>query len=48
LRDLKAIKNALDCYPSILDYWINFGIIKTKDNWEEFIKIRTGDKIGYL
>jgi hypothetical protein len=38
LCDLKAIKNALDCYPSILDYWINFGIIKTKDNWEEFIK----------
>lgn len=40
LRDLNAIKNALDCYPSILDYWINFGIIKTRDNWEEFIKTR--------
>ena len=38
IRDLKAIKNALDCYPSILDYWINFGIRKTRDNWEEFIK----------
>ena len=38
LRDLSAIKQALDCYPSILDYWINFGIRKTKDNWEEFIK----------
>ena len=38
LRDLKVIKNALDCYPSILDYWINFGIIKTRDDWEEFIK----------
>jgi hypothetical protein len=38
LRDLKAIKNALDCYPSILDYWVNFGIRKTRDNWEQFIK----------
>ena len=40
LRDLNAIKNALNCHPSILDYWINFGIIKTRDNWEEFIKAR--------
>ena len=38
LRDLNAIKNALACYPSILDYWINFGIGTTRDNWEEFIK----------
>ena len=38
LRDSKAIKNALNCYPSILDYWVNFGIKKTRDNWEEFIK----------
>lgn len=38
LRDLNAIKNALACYPSILDYWINLGIKKTRDRWEEFIK----------
>jgi len=38
LNDLFAIKNALDCHPSILDYWINFGIKQTRDNWETFIK----------
>lgn len=38
LRDLNAIKNALACYPSILDYWINLGIKKTRDRWEEFVK----------
>ena len=45
LRDLNAIRIALDCYPSILDYWINFGIRKTRDNWEEFINTYNfGDK----
>lgn len=51
LRDLNAIKNALDCYPSILDYWINFGIKKTRDNWEDFIKthnFRDQRTISYL
>lgn len=38
LRDLNAIKTALACYPSILDYWINIGIKKTRDRWEGFIK----------
>ena len=37
-QNRKAIKNALDCYPRILDYLVNFGIRKTKDNWEQFIK----------
>ena len=37
-QNRKAINNARDCYPSILDYWINFGIRKTRNNWEEFIK----------
>jgi hypothetical protein len=45
LRDLTAIRNALACYPSILDYWVNFGILKTRDNWEEFISAHNfGDK----
>jgi len=38
IRDLKAIQNTLNCYPSILDYWVNFGLKETRDNWEEFIK----------
>lgn len=37
-NDLIAIKNAFNCYPSILDYWINFGIKEIKNEWEEFIK----------
>jgi hypothetical protein len=37
-QNRKAINNALDCYPSILDYWVNFGIRKTRDNCEQFIK----------
>lgn len=38
LNDLSSIKNALNCYPSILDYWISFGIKDTLNTWEEFIK----------
>ena|GEM_PF-5181766 len=37
IRDLESIRNSLNTYPSILDYWISFGIKETRDNWEEFI-----------
>ncbi|MDY6865409.1 MAG: hypothetical protein SVY15_05490 [Halobacteriota archaeon] len=38
IRDLEGIRNSLNTYPSILDYWINFGIKETMDIWEEFIR----------
>ena len=38
IKDLGCIGNSLNIYPSILDYWINFGIKETRDIWEEYIR----------